>query len=483
MNPILIAGLLAAWLATACRSADEEGPVVSPVKPKPDQKKSTKADWLPISPEPLPPAEPPLRINFGDDLQAASLFHRLLEGKPSAEVLSLVMDQGCAVGSADRRGQRDRWIEPCEVRRFLLESHHKYPDLAREAIGAPVPWSLDDGDPATAFDETIRQSLAAAVAKIRNSPTLQGKDPFDLKYQEILAIGLFHFVQFPTEEALVGEATDTLQASLQDLSDIGLPEFRDYLLEHGGLGLAEFPEVSTERLNALEALRLKEGDTYTMINVVYGALEAAGLPVDFFRLRHGKEEEPPNARSDRSGVLERPHPGMGVSLPLLGCSLVFSPQSGTHHLFPSQSLAISSDRYLAFLIRDVADQLNWAGKGQAAAELYARSLAWAGGQADVYNNWGVAQHQAGKLKEAEVAFRESLRLESGSNLAYFNLGWLLAKQGRHEESVALADQGMRQIGSKPGFAALGLGVAREAIKKDPNDIKAKRLQAAILGRP
>ncbi|HEX5035110.1 MAG TPA: hypothetical protein VFW62_11580 [bacterium] len=476
MNPILIAGLLAAWLVTGCRSEEEEAPIVPPAKPK------SKPE-LPISPEPLPPAEPPLRFNFGEDLQAASLFHRLLQSKPSSEELSLVMDRGCAVGTAEWRGQRDRWIEPCEVRRFLLESHHKYPELAREAIGAPVPWSLDDGDPSTEFDRTIRQSLAEAVAQLRNSSTLSGQDPFDLKYQEILAIGLFHFVRFPTKEALVGEATDTLQASLQDLSDIGLPEFRDHLLEHGGLGLAEFPENSTERLDALEALRLKEGDAYTMANVVYGALEAAGLPVDFFRLRHGEEEAPLHALSDRSGVLERPHPGMGVSLPLLGCSLVFNPQEGTHHIFPSQTLAVSSDRYLALLLRDVADQLNWAGKGQAAAELYSRSLTWFGGQADVYNNWGVAQHQAGKLKEAEVALRESLRLDAGSNLAYFNLAWLLAKEDRHEEAVALAGKGMQQIGSRTGFAALGLGVAREAIKKNPGDLKAQRLQAAILGRP
>src|ERR687891_517054 len=179
MNPILIAGILAAWLVSACRSKDEEAPAkaVLSVIPSP-------TGLIPISPEPLPPVEPPIKVDFGGDLQAVSLYQRLLEGKPPSEVLDLVIDRGCAYEPGDQTGQRDRWIEPCELRRFLLESHQKYPVLAQEAVGGPVPWSLDDGDPSTAFDDDIRGAIEAAVAEIRRSDNLKDKDLFELKYQE-----------------------------------------------------------------------------------------------------------------------------------------------------------------------------------------------------------------------------------------------------------------------------------------------------------
>lgn len=477
MNPILIAGVLAAWLVSACRSKDEETPAITETSVIP-----TPTGLIPISPEPLPPAEAPLQVDFGGDLEAVSLFHRLLEGNPPSEALELVMDQGCAYGRREQSGMRDRWIEPCELRRFLLESHQKYPELAQEAIGGPVPWSLDDGDSRTDFDNDIRGAIETAVAEIRNSETLKGKDPFEPKYQEVLAKGVFHFVNFPTKATLFDndEATDTLQGPLEDLSNIGLEEFRDYLLEHGGLGLAEFPEDSSKSLSALEALKQREGDVYSMANVVYGALEAAGLPVDFYRLLNGGDAKLPKAISDPSGILERPPEGMGVSLPMMGTLLVFNPQNGQHHVSSSMTLILSSDRYLAQLLNDQADRLNWAGKPEQAVDVYRRSLNWVGGQAEAYNNLGVALHQSGKQREAEVSFRESLRLQPGSNLAYFNLAWLLEKKGRGEEAMALAEKGSAVLGAKKGYVALGLRVAQEALKRNPEDAKAIKLRSELL---
>ncbi|HKX11596.1 MAG TPA: tetratricopeptide repeat protein [bacterium] len=477
MNPILIAAVLAAWLVSACRSKDEEAPTKTELSVIP-----SPTGPIPISPEPLAPAEAPIKVDFGGDLEAVSLYHRLLEGNPPSENLNLVMDQGCAYEPREQSGQRDRWIEPCELRRFLLESHQKHPELARETVGAPVPWSLDDGDNRTDFDDDIRGAIDSAVAQIRSSDSLKGKDPFELKYQEVLAKGVFHFAYFPTKATLFGEdeATDTLQGPLEDLTKIGLEGFRDYLLENGGLGLAEFPENSSKSLSALEALKQKEGDVYSMANVVYGVLEAAGLPVDFYRLLNGEDAKLPNAISDQSGILERPPEGMGVSLPLMGSLLVFNPQNGEHHVSPSMSLMLSSDRYLAQLLNDQADRLNWAGKPEQAVEAYRRSLNWVGGQSEAYNNLGVALHQSGKKQEAEVSFRESLRLNPGSNLAYFNLAWLLEKKGRGEEALALAEKGSAVLGAKKGYVALGLRVAQEALKRNPDDAKAIKLQSAML---
>ena len=82
----------------------------------------------------------------------------------------------------------------------------------------------------------------------------------------------------------------------------------------------------------------------------------------------------------------------------------------------------------------------------------------------------IAHHEAGRLAEAETAYRAALVISPAHAITRHNLGALVAAQGKHVSAIALFDE---VIAAEPDYAAAhynravalhALGRSREAIR-------------------
>ena len=106
----------------------------------------------------------------------------------------------------------------------------------------------------------------------------------------------------------------------------------------------------------------------------------------------------------------------------------------------------------------------------AALESYAQAIAADPNLVDAHVNLGWLLHEAGRLEEAERAYREALAACGEEPLVLYNLGVLLADMERKTEALAAYEAAVR---ASPGFADCHynlallceeLGMARQAIR-------------------
>jgi tetratricopeptide (TPR) repeat protein len=81
---------------------------------------------------------------------------------------------------------------------------------------------------------------------------------------------------------------------------------------------------------------------------------------------------------------------------------------------------------------------------EAARAAYERAIADDPARADARLNLGRLLHEAGKLDEAERAYRESVRLGSRDPLLYFNLGVLLEDMQRKVDAMQAYEAALRE---------------------------------------
>ena len=107
---------------------------------------------------------------------------------------------------------------------------------------------------------------------------------------------------------------------------------------------------------------------------------------------------------------------------------------------------------------------------QAALEAYVEAIAADSKHVDAHVNRGWLLHEAGRLEEAEQAYRAAIGACGGEPLLLYNLGVLLVDMERKKEAVDVYEAALR---ANPGFAdchynlALlceDLGMARDAIR-------------------
>lgn len=86
---------------------------------------------------------------------------------------------------------------------------------------------------------------------------------------------------------------------------------------------------------------------------------------------------------------------------------------------------------------------------QAALEAYAEAIAAEPGLVDAHVNRGWLLHEAGRVEQAELAYREGLEACGNDSLLLYNLGVLLADMERKKEATEAYEAALRV---NPGFA-------------------------------
>lgn len=181
-------------------------------------------------------------------------------------------------GASPARGYGGDVI-PCEVYEYVLDNYPKFPALTEELTGKPIPWVLDDLDDATDFDQKTRAKVKVAIAKVTQ---ILGKEKVEADsafFKETMAIALFFFVMLPeTKEAIQANKTALLRKTQRIDGDYPfLKEFRDYLLENGGLGLFSWEADAPLEASAIEALKLHKGWSSERSKVLFAVFRLAKL--------------------------------------------------------------------------------------------------------------------------------------------------------------------------------------------------------------
>jgi len=237
--------------------------------------------------EPLPKLIPHADPRFEEVREVLQNAYQITENE---------LNVGCHLIDYSQPGTQEKILSyggeilPCEVSEYVLDRYEKYPDLARKLVGGPIPWSLDDGDPSTDFDEKIQSKVKAAFNRLDPLLRQSGLLSNSAAYQERLAVALFYFVDFPEDPEIAKQKADFYWERTQELTSLGLKDFQDYLFKQGGLGTSLITEDADLEATALEALRSRRGYCTEKSRILYAVYRMAGLD-PFFVMGKGRDLE------------------------------------------------------------------------------------------------------------------------------------------------------------------------------------------------
>ena len=443
MTPILLAGAAAAaFFLSGCNQPKKSedagpGPSPSPATPVPA---SVPPDASPDA-SPAKPSQPIYHASFGMDLRAADNYQKLQEAKvPDAS-----LDWGChyppQLGVPAISREKDQRIEACEVYDFVLENYKKYPEIVESLTGKPIPWSLDDRNPATEADEKIRTRIMAVVENLRENPEVKKLDRNSVPYKQVLARALTWFVDFPADPKYLKEHHEELKKQSEVLAELGLKDFQQSLLEKGGLGASEFtPGHGEVRVgSALQALAERRGGAAARAKVLYGVLALADLG-PLFVLSSQKTDSDWVEQNADSPLLSRLNfhgrklNYLRVAVPL-GKELFMPTAIVVEDKAPTpQEVGLT-----AFLAEDFHEEGNfWLAKPkqeEGALLAYKIALNLHPTNSGILNSIGVLMSHLGNQRQAEIAFKEALRFDGTNGFASYNLGFLYQGQGKLNQAV------------------------------------------------
>lgn len=400
----------------------------------------------PQKPTPKPPPAKP-ELDPPEDPQAKGLLLKLRRdfGVKDAEV-----NQGCHRVDFANPGPSDLIVEAggdlkaCEVYDFILDRYEKYPELAASLTGKPIPWTLDDLNPATSFDEKIRTQVKAAIAKLEQILLKQGMKPGSEEFQEKMAVGLFYFAYFPESPGQIQKQRESLTKTVQELREIGLQDFETYLFQKAGLGVSEFQGDAPHEATALESLSLKKGWCTERSKILFAVFRMANLPA-FFLYGRGWEM----AKQLKQAGIELTPQQRATGHHFIGVSL------GKRNRFFDLSLFNSKAQYPKF---------------------YGESLSHFLG-ADL-NNRANSLIEAGKLGEAETQLLQAERLSPEYFGTYANLTDIYYKQESYEKALATAK---RSVQLEPNFAEgyFNLFAVQEQLNQDASALESLKKAVSL----
>jgi hypothetical protein len=408
-------------------SSKKDAPPPAPKPPPAPPSDSTQSQ------EPQPPQ--PFIVHFGDDWRASAAHLKLLE----VGVQDETWDVGCSL-SGRTVGKGDRVGEPCEVRGFILGSYPLYPQATRALTADPIPWGLDDFDAKTPFDDGIRKKVNAAVESLKNS--LQITDVKTASEEQVrkLALGLYHFVQFPDWPERIEADSANLRKSTEELKNAGMKDFQDYLFQKGGLGVSLFVKVpgGDPHLSALEALQGKIGSDFSRANILFGVLTFAGLQPRFFNapLSSVSPDGKPEVHEGQLRVDKRFSVLLGLPLVKNKETLMFNPSFLDSKRDFANAKVDTLSRYLgAYLFACGTDGFIRIGKFDSGVNALRRTLDITPADDLTHMALGFAYTRLNNNELAEFNFRESLRLNPNNQLANYYLGNVLYQAGKRKEAL------------------------------------------------
>ncbi|MBI5300251.1 MAG: hypothetical protein HY877_08195, partial [Deltaproteobacteria bacterium] len=170
------------------------------------------------------------------------------------------------------QGKGDGCVEPAEVYRYLFGHASEYVGIIKTLTGSLPSFVLDDFDAGTDRDKKIRdktdRTILALKDILKSRGYLEGTDA----YQEMLALGLFYFVYFPTQMQISYRKRlqpKSLEKLAKDAADSSLPDFASYFLKNGGLGVVDMAGDAKKEMTALEAIYAKNADCTERSKILY----------------------------------------------------------------------------------------------------------------------------------------------------------------------------------------------------------------------
>lgn len=337
-----------------------------------------------------------------EDGMAVQVYHELKsEGVSDSE-----MDRGCQTVDFDapgpntsRIGAGDGEIWSCEAYSHAIERYESYRGIVEGIAQGPVPWSLDDHDPSTAFDGDLRARIGEAKALVIEKLSL---DPASAEFQDSLALALFFLTMFPKDAATIEANREYLLDFSRDLREKKLESFQEFLFERGGLGVLVWNVETEAERSALESYSLSKGKCTERSKLLFGVLREAGLNPFFVRSDYLQMKHQIRGRAAAPFYLEIPlfsrlkgsHMYVGVRL------------SGAKPRYLDPMFGFTRPTYLQYYPLDLTQSL--------AIDL---------------SNRGVYYYQGSYQRKADSLIRQAFRLAPQDSMIGRNYDMILIEEG------------------------------------------------------
>ena len=238
-------------------------------------------------------------LDFKEGSQTSKLYETLKkDGVKDSELDQGYYVKDCKTQARKKVHAQDQVVQKEEVLNYALENSQRYQLAIEEIMDYEVPWTLDDLDPETDFDQELRGKAGKAVVLIKQELKKVGLKEDEEKYQELLAASLFAY-------SLASDAytIDKMQVKIE-LENAKLDKVIDYISAGNSLGLVKQEEIEfivaengdkyTKRsskdceleLSALEALQAECGACLEQSLILYGVFKLAGLEPVFVHAQH-----------------------------------------------------------------------------------------------------------------------------------------------------------------------------------------------------
>lgn len=331
-------------------------------------------------------------------------------------------------------------VEANDVLEYAFNHDQKYQELLVRTLGEPLPWSLDDLDPTTAFDEQIRARVQEAIDVLRGILKEAGIEEGSEDYKERMAVGMYYLASLPSAQEIRMARQSFLiplpnrnLVGMQELTDLGLGKFKDYLSTCGGFRVFGH---GGEEFSALDAIKNKGGECTEQSKILFAILRMAGLDPVFVRVDQNNlsSNDPYTQKLITETPANMDHICIGVYIRnlfrLLDASLINSNPNYVKYAPEALRQYLSSDysnRGLAWTEKNELDK---------AFSNYTRALETDPENAEAYYNRGNAWAQKGEWDKALVDYTRALEINPEMEHVYCNRGLALAKKGDLDEAIA-----------------------------------------------
>lgn len=387
------------------------------------------------------------------------------------------IDTGC-YSEGQLLGKGDARIESCETRAFAINHSERFPEAIHSLGYNPLPWALDDENPLTAEDAMLRARIQSAVDVLRSIPAIKDNPSPSDKHRELLALGLFYFMDFPENPPKNPTEVESLRRRTQELKDTGLGSFQEFLIKNGGLGTSEFKvdQKRSPNYTALESLRYKQGSDFSKSALLYGILESVGLKPEFARsgMKYSHQDK---EYEYRGGLIWDFYVGVRVS----GVSFVrtFLPHTSESQSKDPSALPRTHLDFMALFFTLKGQDLLEQGRYRESIYYSEEGLNLRPMYAFSYANLGEAYLHEGKIEEAEISFREAIRSNPQNAFPQEALGKLLIGKGERDEGLDHYLSALKSPHRNVPYSRNDpiLIEARKVLRENPNHPTAKAIVA------
>ena len=340
-------------------------------------------------------------------------------------------------------GARDGVVTSSEVFEYALNDYEKYRGIIEGTLHSPIPWVLDDLDPMTAFDERIRIRVQSAIDQLKGILKNQGIEEGTEEHKEKMAVGLYYLAILPDTETIQRLLSSPEYATLptplkkallmNELTDLGLVEFGDYLKTNGGFRVEG---DNSEEYTALKALKEKQGECTEQSKILFALLRMAGLKPQFvFVKRTGLTSNDP----DMETYLKSLPVGMGhvcIGLEVRGRFRLLDPAFLSSDPAYTEYFPLSLRQYLSLDYSNRGVAWNKKEEHDRAIVDCTRAIEIDSQNAVAYFNRGAAWVNKGELDRAIADFTSAIEIDSQFAEAYYNRGVVWAKKEEPDKAIA-----------------------------------------------